>query len=124
VNRRLASLLLLALAACGSTSAQAGAAPSLAQVKWAANYELLQDALATVSCSAGSNCYSRKALGSIRVRSATCTPLASALADCSFEHRCLEADDPDHDGWCSRTARFKYDFTLDGKQRWQIASQD
>ena len=124
MSSRLSALLALALAACASTPAQAGAVPTLAQVKWAADYELLQDALGTVSCSAGSNCFSREALGSVKVRSATCRPLAPALADCGFEHRCLKADDPDRDGWCTRTARFTLGSTFDGKQRWQIAGQD
>ena len=126
MNTPLAPILLLALAACASAPApaQTGAVPSVSQVKWAADCELLQDALATTSCSAGSNCFSREALGSVKVRSATCRPIAAALADCDFEHRCLKADDPDRDGWCSRTARFTYETTFDGKQRWQIARQD
>jgi hypothetical protein len=124
VTSRLASLLLLALAACASTPAQAAAAPTLAQVRWAADYELAQDALATTSCSAGSNCYSREALGRVKVRSAACRPIEATLADCAYEFRCLEADDPDRDGWCTRTARFIFETTLDGKQRWQIARQD
>ena len=121
---RSAAPLLLALAACASTPAQAGAVPTLAQVRWAADYDLAQDALATTSCSAGSNCFSREALGSVKVRSAACRPIAATLADCAYEHDCLKADDPDRDGWCTRTARFTFETTLDGKQRWQIARQD
>src|SRR5688572_14167874 len=117
---------MLALAACASVPgpAKVGAAPTLAQVKWAADYDLMQDAVATTSCSAGSNCYSREAVGSVKVRSAACRPIAPTLADCAYEFRCLEADDPDRNGWCTRTARFKFETTLDGKQRWQIARQD
>ena len=126
MNGSLASILVLALAACASAPApaQAGALPSVAQVKWAADYELLQDALATTSCSAGSNCFSREALGSVKVRSASCRPIATALADCAYEFRCLKAEDPDRDGWCPRIAQFTLETTFDGKQRWQIARQD
>ena len=121
---RLASILLVALAACAIAPAPVGAVPTVAQVKWAADYDLLRDALATTSCSAGSNCFSRESVGRVTVRSATCRPVSATLADCDFEYSCLKADDPDRDGWCARTARFTFETTFDGKQRWQIARQD